>query len=184
MYTYIYIYVYINYSYSNRTLSDLLTTQKSTNILMSLQLPAVFAYDKNNIAIDINTLNNFYHKRGFLDIQISAPYITLQSDLRGLNLTYSITEGNKYSIGNLMVDNTTNFIPGYILDAVKKYLIIKDKNDFLYLKNLKPKIQLYLYKTGIKYVDIDVYIYIRIYIYIYIRIYIYTYLCIYIYIYI
>ncbi|MBZ7938958.1 outer membrane protein assembly factor BamA [Campylobacter sp. W0014] len=59
-------------------------------------------FELNN---DSARISDEYMKKGYLDVQVSAPYLKTYTDLYQADLTYFIKEGKPYKIKNISIEN-------------------------------------------------------------------------------
>ncbi|AXP09137.1 outer membrane protein assembly factor BamA [Campylobacter hepaticus] len=57
------------------------------------------------LANDSSRITDEYMKKGYLDIQVSPPYLKTYTDTYKANLTYFIKEGKPYKIKNISIEN-------------------------------------------------------------------------------
>ncbi|MBZ7952861.1 outer membrane protein assembly factor BamA [Campylobacter sp. RM9939] len=59
-------------------------------------------FELNN---DSTRISDEYMKKGYLDVQVSAPYLKTYTDIYQADLTYFIKEGKPYKIKNISIEN-------------------------------------------------------------------------------
>jgi len=62
-------------------------------------------YDPNRVRVDEEKLRRFYLKNGFYDFKIRRSTAELLPNYEGFHLTYQITEGAQYRIGQIKIQN-------------------------------------------------------------------------------
>ena len=87
-----------NREYSNRRLRRVLST-KQAGILRKIILRDTLVEEK--ISLDKKLLIDFYRSRGFADFKINNVNTELSEEKDGFFITYNITEGPKFSIGQV-----------------------------------------------------------------------------------
>ncbi len=73
-------------------------------------------YKPAEVAEDLLRLEDYYQDRGYFDVTVSEPTITLSDDLRWQTITYKIDEGQLYTIGSVAY-NHNNKLPDEVLSA-------------------------------------------------------------------
>ncbi len=54
---------------------------------------------------DSARISDEYMKKGYLDVQVSSPYLKTYTDTYQANLTYFIKEGKPYKIESISIEN-------------------------------------------------------------------------------
>ncbi len=69
-------------------------------------------YDPDRVAFDRELLRRFYLKNGFADIDITGANAELAPDKSSFFLTFTISEGERYTVGKVSVDSTLPKVDG------------------------------------------------------------------------
>ncbi|MFB1640240.1 outer membrane protein assembly factor BamA [Campylobacter sp. MRC_CM3] len=78
-------------------------------------------FELNN---DSARISDEYMKKGYLDVQVSAPYLKTYTDIYQADLTYFIKEGKPYKIKNISIENP----------------LFKEKQNLKTIKNLRSSV--------------------------------------------
>lgn len=62
-------------------------------------------YDPNRVRVDEEKLRRFYLKNGFYDFKVDRSTAELLPQYEGFHLTYQITEGKQYTVGQIQIQN-------------------------------------------------------------------------------
>lgn len=62
-------------------------------------------YDPNRIRVDEEKLRRFYLKNGFYDFKVNRSTAELLPTYEGFHVTYQLTEGPQYKVGNIKIKN-------------------------------------------------------------------------------
>lgn len=89
-----------NKSFSDRKLRKTLVS-KQANLLSILTKAGT--YDQEMLNADVQRLNYFYQDHGYIDVKVNPPEAYLSLDKKSIYLTYSITEGEAYRVGEVDV---------------------------------------------------------------------------------
>lgn len=104
-----------NHSFSASKLRSVMVT-KPTGLLSKLFSRDVL--DENRMEADRKRLEAFYRSKGFADVVVSEPEIDFDPEGKKGMAGFRITEGPRYTVGSVSVDNTVN-APLVRLDDVK-----------------------------------------------------------------
>jgi len=66
-------------------------------------------YKEEVLNQDLDGLSNFYKEKGFLDIQVSSPTLTLNDDKTKVSIAIRVKEGNPYRLGGFDFQGNTIF---------------------------------------------------------------------------
>lgn len=113
-----------NRSYSDRRLRDVLGT-KQAGILHRLIQRDNFVADR--VALDRQMLVDFYHSRGYPDVEVSGVSSELTRDRDGFFMTFNIREGQQYKFGKI---TTVSELPE--LDAADFEALAKIREGAIY----------------------------------------------------
>ncbi|MEY4463572.1 MAG: outer membrane protein omp1 [Pseudomonadota bacterium] len=97
-----YIYFSGNENYSDSELKSIVLTKESRWFRF---LESNDTYDPDRVEYDKELLREFYQSVGFADFRVISASVELNNTKEYFTLTYSIEEGEKYSFGNVTVDN-------------------------------------------------------------------------------
>lgn len=61
-------------------------------------------YDPGKVRLDEELLRQFYLENGFAEFEVESSVVELSADRQGFFLTYTVTEGPRYTFGELFVD--------------------------------------------------------------------------------
>jgi outer membrane protein insertion porin family len=76
---------------------------------------------------DSNKIRDIYYKYGFLDANVSEPYLRVYFDNYNAKLEYKVEEGDKYKVGNTTIEIPDGFID---IEKVKKSFALQRKDTF------------------------------------------------------
>jgi outer membrane protein insertion porin family len=76
-------------------------------------------------------IRDTYYKYGYLDANVSSPYLRVFFDNYNAKLEYKVDEGERYKIGNITINIPENFIN---INEVKKSFALKKKDTFNIVK--------------------------------------------------
>ncbi|MDR3346513.1 MAG: outer membrane protein assembly factor BamA [Campylobacteraceae bacterium] len=76
---------------------------------------------------DSNKIRDIYYKYGFLDANVSEPYLRVYFDNYNAKLEYKVEEGDKYKVGNTTIEIPDGFID---IEKVKKSFLLQRKDTF------------------------------------------------------
>lgn len=98
-----------NEVYPDRRLRRVVETSQATwlNVLFRSS-----GFDADRLELDAELLRQFYLERGYLDVRVLSATSELQRDRGGFFVTFTVSEGEQYSFGNISISSQ---IPG--LDA-------------------------------------------------------------------
>jgi outer membrane protein insertion porin family len=77
-----------NLSFSERKLRGVMKTRRKK------------VYKEEVLNQDLDSLSNFYKEKGFLDIKVSSPTLTLNEDKTKVSIAIRVNEGSRYVVGN------------------------------------------------------------------------------------
>ncbi|ABV73111.1 Outer membrane protein omp1 [Rickettsia canadensis str. McKiel] len=97
-----YIYFNGNDNYSDSELKSIVLTKESRWFRF---LESNDTYDPDRVEYDKELLREFYQSVGFADFRVISALAELNNTKEYFTLTYSIEEGEKYSFGNVTIDN-------------------------------------------------------------------------------
>lgn len=82
-------------------------------------------YDPERLNFDRELLRRYYLNHGYADFRIDSAVAELAPDKQGFYLTYTIEEGERYKVGDVVVNNNTEEMESGALDGV--VVVEKDK---------------------------------------------------------
>lgn len=106
-----------NRSYSDRRLRDVLGT-KQAGILHRLIQRDNFVADR--VALDRQMLVDFYHSRGYPDVEVSGVSSELTRDRDGFFMTFNIREGQQYKFGKITTVSELDELDAAEFEALAK----------------------------------------------------------------
>ncbi|CAH0261580.1 outer membrane protein assembly factor BamA [Roseomonas sp. CECT 9278] len=92
-----------NESYSDSRLKEIIATREQAWYRL---LSTSDNYDPDRLAFDRELLRRFYLRQGYADVEITGATAELAPDRSGFFLTYTISEGPRYRIGNIEVTSS------------------------------------------------------------------------------
>ena len=85
--------------------------EKELLSLLNLRTPGWFTwytkadqYSKQKLTGDIEALRSFYLNRGYLEMQVESTQVSITPDKRDIYITINITEGDKFSVGEVKLE--------------------------------------------------------------------------------
>jgi len=108
-----------NKNFSDRRLRNIIITRQTRwySILTSTD-----RYDPDQLSADRDELRRFYINHGFADFQVESSVAQLSKEKDGFNIIFSITEGKKYNINNVVIEN---LVDGVITKNLLKELSVQ-----------------------------------------------------------
>ncbi|MDR1976940.1 MAG: outer membrane protein assembly factor BamA [Campylobacteraceae bacterium] len=76
---------------------------------------------------DAAKIRDVYYKHGYLDANVSSPYLRVSFDNYNAKLEYKVDEGEKYKVGETTIEIPEGFID---VDKVKKGFLLQRKDTF------------------------------------------------------
>ncbi|MDQ6437129.1 outer membrane protein assembly factor BamA [Mesorhizobium sp. LHD-90] len=122
-----------NNAFGDRRLSDVIATKRS-NFLSFLMRDDI--YDENRLRADEELLRRFYYNRGYADFSVVSAFGELDEASNQYTITITVEEGNRYTFGDITVDNT---IPDVNTDQLQS-VIETHKGDVYSAKNVEDTI--------------------------------------------
>ncbi|MCG6857369.1 MAG: outer membrane protein assembly factor BamA [Salaquimonas sp.] len=106
-----------NHAFGARRLHDVLDTKQS-NFLSWLKTDDVF--DQQKLSADEEKLRLFYYNNGYADFQILSTDVNFDAEANAYFITISVDEGQRYTFGNVTIDNSISEIDGDALYPLLK----------------------------------------------------------------
>lgn len=82
-------------------------------IITQLQLPSVFTdaglLKRDELANDAERIRGNYYNKGYLNIQVSSPVVELTEDKKWFTVTFTIVEGDPFTVGEIGYRGNTLF---------------------------------------------------------------------------
>ncbi|RMG90862.1 MAG: outer membrane protein assembly factor BamA [Zetaproteobacteria bacterium] len=100
-------------------------------------------FDRKRIAGDVQMIEQYYQNRGFVDARVESTTTRLSSDKSGFDLTYSIHEGPRYTIGQIKLQG--DLIPD---EETLRELIEFQSGDVYSLNDLRVSLQKLTERVG------------------------------------
>jgi outer membrane protein insertion porin family len=104
-----------NSAYSNRRLSDLIATKRSTFLSVILRDDV---YDEDKLRADQELLRRFYYNHGYADFQVVSAVGELDSATNKYTVTITVQEGDRYNFGDISVESTIPEVDSKSLESV------------------------------------------------------------------
>ena len=141
-----------NESFSSSQLKDIIMSKEYSwwKILEMFD-----TYDEDRILYDTELLRNHYLDNGFLDFKIESYNAKMDLTQSNFYVTYNISEGKRYKVGNIEI---TSEIPDIDITPLKKELLIQS-GDFYNDPRAKATIAQMsekLGERGFAFIDIDI----------------------------
>ncbi|MCY4321212.1 MAG: outer membrane protein assembly factor BamA [Bdellovibrionaceae bacterium] len=139
-----------NRNISSHTLKSFLLT-KEKNILSFLGSSGV--YQSKNIDRDLQAIQYYYRDKGYLNVQVQDPEISISSDKRFLSVTFSISEGLRFKMGKQFFEGDDVVSASELKNRFKL-----EKKDYFSLSALQEDMQMIalLYKNkGYAFVEVQ-----------------------------
>jgi outer membrane protein insertion porin family len=92
-----------NESFSDSRLREIVATREQAWYRL---LSTSDTYDPDRLAFDRELLRRFYLRQGYADVEITGATAELAPDRNGFFLTYTISEGPRYRIGNIEITSS------------------------------------------------------------------------------
>ena len=92
-----------NNAFSDRRLSDVISTKRSTILSFVLRDDI---YDEDRLRADEEALRRFYYNRGYADFQVVSASGELDEATNEYTVTITVEEGERYTFGDISVDST------------------------------------------------------------------------------
>lgn len=131
-----------NRAYSDRRLRRVLET-KQANVLRTFLRGDTFIADR--IEFDKQVIRDFYLSRGYVDFRVNSSNVEFTRERDAFFLVMNITEGQKFSFGNI---STVSEIPG--VDAAPYQAALKIKPGVTYTPSLVENSIARMERLGIK----------------------------------
>lgn len=64
-------------------------------------------YKKELLEEDVARIMYFYNDEGYVNVKVNKPSITISPDRKDINITFVVTEGNRYKAGDLSISGDT-----------------------------------------------------------------------------
>ena len=98
-----------NNAFSDRRLSDVIATKRSTILSFVLRDDI---YDEDRLRADEEALRRFYYNRGYADFQVISAFGELDEATNEYTVTITVEEGERYTFGDVSVDSTMPDVAG------------------------------------------------------------------------
>ena len=98
-----------NHAYSETRLREVISSREQAIYRI---LGTSDQYDPEHIGFDKELLNRFYFKNGYADFEVMNATAELTPDRRAFFVTFTIKEGEQYSIGKVSIDSKLRNLPG------------------------------------------------------------------------
>src|SRR5262245_59378911 len=104
-----------NNAYSDRRLSEVISTKRST-IMSYILRDDVYSEDK--LRADEEALRRFYFNHGFADFQVISSSANLDPSTNEYTIDFTIEEGERYTFGNISVESSIEGVNAENLGSV------------------------------------------------------------------
>ncbi len=75
-------------------------------------------YKKDVLKIDLLRIESFYHDEGFVKVRVTEPEIDISKKTKKIFITIPVEEGNRYSIGKIILEGDDNFTSKELRQAI------------------------------------------------------------------
>jgi outer membrane protein insertion porin family len=76
-------------------------------------------YKKEDMSADLERVKVLYHSKGFIDVTVSDPELTLGPKRKKLYIKFSVSEGEQYSVGEVAFSGNTVFDSSKLYEQVE-----------------------------------------------------------------
>lgn len=83
-------------------------------------------YSREKLSGDLEKLNNFYLDRGYVDVSVDNPQVSISPDRQQMYITAGIEEGEQYKVSSIGISGET-ILPK---EDLEKFLFLKEGNIF------------------------------------------------------
>jgi outer membrane protein insertion porin family len=104
-----------NNAFSDRRLSDVIATKRST-ILSFLLRDDI--YDEERLRADEEALRRFYYNRGYADFQVVSAFGELNEATNEYTVSITVDEGERYTFGDVSVESSIAGVDGESLRSL------------------------------------------------------------------
>jgi outer membrane protein insertion porin family len=104
-----------NNAYSDRRLSDVITTKRSTLLSFLFRNDI---YDESRLRADEEALRRFYFNHGYADFQVVSSNGELDAANNEYTVTFTVEEGERYRFGDVSVESTIAGIDTQSMDGM------------------------------------------------------------------
>lgn len=122
-----------NTAYSDRRLSDIISTKRSSILSFMLRDDI---YDEGRLRADEEALRRFYFNHGYADFQVVSAFGELDEATNQYTITITVDEGQRYTFGDVSVESTIPEVDGATLQS----LVETRKGDTYNAKNVEDSI--------------------------------------------
>jgi outer membrane protein insertion porin family len=122
-----------NNAFSDRRLSDVIATKRST-ILSFLLRDDI--YDEERLRADEEALRRFYYNRGYADFRVVSAFGELDETANEYTVSITVEEGERYTFGDVSVESS---IPGVDGESLRS-LVETSPGDVYSAKNVEDSI--------------------------------------------
>jgi outer membrane protein insertion porin family len=91
-----------NNAFSDRRLSDIIATKRSTMLSYFLRNDI---YDADKLAADEETLRRFYYNHGYADFQVISASADIDPSTNEYTITFTVEEGERYNYGDVTIES-------------------------------------------------------------------------------
>ena len=104
-----------NKAFSDRRLAGVISTKRSTVLSLIMRDDV---YDEDRLKADEEALRRFYYNRGYADFQVVSATGQLDEATNEYTVDITIEEGERYTFGDISIDNTVSEIDTASLQSV------------------------------------------------------------------
>ena len=83
-------------------------------------------YSREKLSGDLESLNNFYLNRGYVDFSIDSTQVAISADKKDMFITAGVTEGEVYTISGVQVSGDTVLSQ----EQVNRYVLVREGDTF------------------------------------------------------
>ncbi|TPW33030.1 outer membrane protein assembly factor BamA [Martelella alba] len=109
-----------NSAFADARLAGVIATRKSTPLSF---LTRADIYNPDKVRHDEDLLKTFYNNHGYPDFLVKSTDVDYDEDSNSYTITFNLSEGDKYTFGDVAIDNT---VTGVDVDKLKKQIKTKD----------------------------------------------------------
>ncbi|HJM82604.1 MAG TPA: outer membrane protein assembly factor BamA [Nitrospinota bacterium] len=105
-----------NYAFSDQALKGQIETKASN---WGSFVTSTGALNQDALKTDTLRLESFYHDRGFVKVKVRDPWVEIDRENQAIYVTFSITEGERYHVGSVIVSDDEVYDEDELRSAIK-----------------------------------------------------------------